>query len=323
MTLLGFNWVDGIIILFFAFFIFNRRNKGLLHETLDLLGFMISLILALSFYRPVGNFLVAHFSITGGFANALGFLLLAFLSEPFLFILFSFAARLIPESVVYSKANKILFFIPAAISAIILIAFILTAALSLPIQPTIKQAIATSQLGGIITDQTSGFEKKLGDAFGGAVQDSLNFLTVEPKSEESVNLNFKTTAVSTDTDSEKVMFTLVNNERISRGIKALIFDTKLQDVGRQHCTDMFANGYFSHYTPTGKSPFDRMQSAGIEYMAAGENLAYAPTVEIAHKGLMESPGHRANILSTDFGKVGISVIDAGIYGKMFCQEFTN
>ena len=66
-----------------------------------------------------------------------------------------------------------------------------------------------------------------------------------------------------------------------------------------------------------------MEKAGISYQAAGENLAYAPNVDVAHTGLMNSEGHRANILSADFGKVGIGVIDGGVYGKMFVQEFTD
>ena len=86
---------------------------------------------------------------------------------------------------------------------------------------------------------------------------------------------------------------------------------------------MFEKGFFSHYNLQGESPFDRMDKAGISYVAAGENLALTPTVAIAHQGLMDSPGHRANILSPDFGRIGIGVIDGGIYGKMFVQEFTN
>jgi uncharacterized protein YkwD len=66
-----------------------------------------------------------------------------------------------------------------------------------------------------------------------------------------------------------------------------------------------------------------MKKAGIKYMDAGENLALAPTVEIAHKGLMKSPGHRANILSPAFRKVGIGVIKNDVYGMMFSQEFAN
>ena len=318
-----FNWVDALIVIFFALYLFVRRKKGFLYELFDLLGFLLSLVIALSFYKIAGTFLVNHTSLTRGFAGAIAFLLIAFFSEPLFLIIFASLNRIIPEKIIQSRLNKILFCIPAVISGIILAAFILTASLALPIRPDIKQAVATSKIGGFITDQTSGLEKRLSDVFGGAIQDSLNFLTVEPKSEESINLNFKTNNTTVDYQSEQKMFTLVNFERTSRGLSTLILNTNLQKVARLHCTDMFARGYFSHVTPDGKSPFDRMADANITYLAAGENLAYAPTIDIAHRGLMESPGHRANILSKDFGHIGIGVIDAGIYGKMFCQEFIN
>jgi len=95
----------------------------------------------------------------------------------------------------------------------------------------------------------------------------------------------------------------------------------LQPVGRAHAADMLKRGYFSHYTPEGLSPFDRMEQAGITYLYAGENLAFSPNVTLAMQGLMNSPGHRENILSEHFGRVGIGVLDAGVYGEMFVQEF--
>jgi uncharacterized protein YkwD len=66
-----------------------------------------------------------------------------------------------------------------------------------------------------------------------------------------------------------------------------------------------------------------MDKAKIKYSQAGENLALAPDVEIAHNGLMNSPGHRANILTPEFKKVGIGCLAGGTHGKMFSQEFTN
>ena len=66
-----------------------------------------------------------------------------------------------------------------------------------------------------------------------------------------------------------------------------------------------------------------MSKRKIKFISAGENLAYAPTVEIAHQGLMNSPGHRENILRPSFGRVGIGVIDGGVYGKMFTQDFAD
>jgi len=87
---------------------------------------------------------------------------------------------------------------------------------------------------------------------------------------------------------------------------------------------MLENGFFSHVSAIdGSDAGERASSAGISYGVLGENLAYAPDVYIAHHGLMNSQGHRKNILSADYNKVGIGVIDAGIYGKMFVQLFSD
>ena len=86
---------------------------------------------------------------------------------------------------------------------------------------------------------------------------------------------------------------------------------------------MFARGYFAHDTPEGRDPFDRMRAAEVRFLTAGENLALARSVQIAHTGLMNSPGHRANILRPEFGRVGIGIMDGGMRGLMVTQNFRN
>jgi hypothetical protein len=101
------------------------------------------------------------------------------------------------------------------------------------------------------------------------------------------------------------MLELVNRERAAAGLAPLAADPELTEVARRHSVDMFARGYFSHHTPEGKDPFDRIRAADVRFRTAGENLALAPTLPDAHTGLMNSPGHRANILRPQFGRVGI------------------
>jgi uncharacterized protein YkwD len=84
---------------------------------------------------------------------------------------------------------------------------------------------------------------------------------------------------------------------------------------------MFKLKYFSHESPVAGSPFDRLMAAHVSYTRAGENLAYAQSVAVAHRALMDSPGHRANILRPEFTRIGIGVIQAGIYGRMITQLF--
>jgi uncharacterized protein YkwD len=84
---------------------------------------------------------------------------------------------------------------------------------------------------------------------------------------------------------------------------------------------MFTLKYFSHDSPVTGSPFDRIKGAGIIYSRAGENLAYAQSTAVAHRALMDSPGHRENILRPEFTRIGIGVINAGAFGRMFTQLF--
>jgi uncharacterized protein YkwD len=138
------------------------------------------------------------------------------------------------------------------------------------------------------------------------------------KSEPSV---FATDYYSIRPDLEQQMLLLVNTERKKRGLKALVADEQLKHVARAHSSDMLKRGYFSHITPEGTDPFHRMKKAGITYNKAGENLAYAATLEKAHIGLMNSPSHRAAILNKSFGRIGIGIVDGGKSGLMVSQEF--
>jgi uncharacterized protein YkwD len=138
-----------------------------------------------------------------------------------------------------------------------------------------------------------------------------------------INLTFKINNAIAKPNYEAEMMQMINAERQKRGLKILVADTEMLQVARAHSQDMFAKGYFAHDDLNGKDPFDRMRAANIHFETAGENLALAQTVEIAHVNLMNSPGHRANILNPSFGRVGIGILDGGFYGLMISQEFRN
>ena len=166
-------------------------------------------------------------------------------------------------------------------------------------------------------------EAALHPVFAEAVAESLNFLTIQPESNERVALPYKVANPRPRPDLEARMLELVNKERVAAGLGALAPDPELTEVARRHSADMFARGYFAHDTPEGRDPFERMREANVRFVNAGENLALAPTVQVAHRGLMNSPGHRANILYPKFGRVGIGIMDGGIRGLMISQEFRN
>ncbi|MDN4524300.1 CAP domain-containing protein [Fictibacillus fluitans] len=124
------------------------------------------------------------------------------------------------------------------------------------------------------------------------------------------------------TADEKQMVEKVNQEREKAGVKPLQVDMELTKMARVKAQDMIDNNYFDHNSPKYGSPFDMMKKFGIQYQTAGENLAGNSSVDGAHTSLMNSQGHRENILKSDYTKVGIGIVDGGKYGKMFVQEFT-
>ncbi len=123
------------------------------------------------------------------------------------------------------------------------------------------------------------------------------------------------------TQAEQQMLDLVNRERTSRGLPPLQADPELTRLARLKSQDMINLNYFAHQSPTYGSPFEMMRAAGVTYRTAGENLAGASGVERAHTALMNSSGHRANILNPGFTHIGIGIITGGSYGMMFTQLF--
>jgi len=107
---------------------------------------------------------------------------------------------------------------------------------------------------------------------------------------------------------EEQLFDLTNASRVRNGFGALEWDGHVSGTARKHSQDMAANDYFSHENKQGKSPFDRMKDDLVSFRGAGENLAYGQSSSIfAHEGLMNSAGHRENILLDNYSHLGVGV----------------
>lgn len=322
------HWTDGILLCILIFYGIEGYLSGSVYATFDFLKFVASFLAGLLFYSFAGTLLVQVFSLPKGYANALGFFLTAFITELVLHILLRKIVKnangLFLSSGPFTKRmSNIVGILPGLLSGTVLVMFVVTVLTALPVSPFFKHAITNATLGSFFVSRSEVLQKDVASIFGGAAEETLNFLTVEPQSNTSVSLGFTTDKGVVDTTAENQMLAMVNNERTSRGLAPLSPDPTLQTLARDYAQEMLQRGYFSHYTPEGLSPFDRMNNAHISFTYAGENLAFSANVALAMQGLMNSPGHRANILSTNYHKVGIGVIDAGIYGEMFVQEFTD
>ncbi len=122
-----------------------------------------------------------------------------------------------------------------------------------------------------------------------------------------------------NTSYEEQVVKLVNAYRAQYGLEALCFNKELSDLARLKSKDMLENCYFSHTSPTYGSPFAMMESYGISYRYAGENIAmgYASPEDVV-AAWVDSEGHRENILNENFTQIGVGYISDGNY---WTQEF--
>lgn len=127
---------------------------------------------------------------------------------------------------------------------------------------------------------------------------------------------------ATNSQFEQQVVQLVNQERAKAGLKPLIHDAQLSQVARAKSQDMINKGYFSHNSPTYGSPFDMMKQFGISYRTAGENIAAGQrTPAQVVQAWMNSSGHRANILNSQFTHIGVGYATGGSYGHYWTQMF--
>jgi len=317
----GLNWVDLGILAVLILFILEGLGRPLVLELMDFISFLWAGILSFNYYNLPAGYFESQFKVPHGLSLVLGFMTVWFLSELIFYLFIRIFLQRIEKFTI--PGSRIFSIVPAFLRSLIFLAIILVTVATFPLQPALKRTVLDSRIGSQILTHAYALEQPVKAVFGGVANDSLTFLTIKPETNQKVNLGFQTTQVSIDEQSENKMVDLVNQERAGRGFKVLVLDEQLRFIARAHSVDMFRRGYFSHYSPEGASVADRLLNARIDFLVAGENLAYAPSVESAHKGFMNSAGHKANILSEDYGRIGIGAIDGGIYGKMFTQVFSN
>jgi len=153
--------------------------------------------------------------------------------------------------------------------------------------------------------------------------DTVTAIQIIDESLEANKKNFYSEASSELKEGfEFQLFDLTNATRVEKGLNALSWDDQVRDTARKHSLDMAEQNYFSHTNLDGESPFDRMEEDQVAFRTAGENLAYGQLSSIfAHEGLMNSKGHRENILQPHYEHLGVGVAFNGKAQPYFTENF--
>ena len=321
---LPFSLIDLAIVLLLLAAIWAGYRSGFIATAYGLATWIISFAAAVLFQAQAAR-LIENFGVSPVTAQPIGFIVVLVLVEALFSIAGHFAltpiVRAVHRARALERADRIAGVLPAAARALFVIAIVLAAVVVSPLSSDVKASVESSRIARGLIDQISAFQPvlaKLSGQLGETVPLFVTKLGEDQREDLDLPSNLQ---LSADPIAERQMFDLVNDERAAVGLARLQWDDRLLPVARQHSEEMFKLKYFAHQSPVSGSPFDRLKTAGITYTRAGENLAYAQSVSVAHRGLMQSQGHRENILRPEFTHMAIGVVSAGPYGRMFTQMF--
>jgi uncharacterized protein YkwD len=298
-------------------------RAGFIVMLYGLITWVVAIPVALLLQGPLGS-VVERTGLAAPLARTVAFVAVLLAIEAAFGVLGARAivpfAKRLHAAPVFGVVDRVLGVLPSLLRTLVIAAVALAAALVLPVGNDVRAAIDGSRIGQVLVEQVAAAQPLLG-ALAGPDDSAPLFVTkLGADQSQALDLPDGLTPVA-DPEAEQEMLRLVNAERTSRGLAALELDPRLLPIARQHSAEMFTLKYFGHQSPVTGSPFDRLAAAKITYARAGENLAYAQSVAVAHRGLMDSEGHRENILRPEFTRIGIGVMSAGSYGRMFTQLF--
>lgn len=312
------NPADIILILCILAFTFIGYQSGFINSFLSIVKWAAAILTASILYKPLASLLDEYFIIQQQWQWALSFGMI-FSSALFLLsLLIAGIKKSISPEVHYGYANKITGIIPGfagGVLAAIVLAKIFTASIWFD---TAAKQNKTLLLSAMVSSTA-----RADSVFNTIFDITSQQVAAAKEAQYGTSEIFKSPAFTPMPGLETQLLYLVNKERLRLGLEILVPDTQLQQAARIHAADMFTRGYFAHNSPEGSTPFDRMRKLGITYKSAGENLAHSYDLDAAHTGLMNSPGHRENILDKRYGKIGIAVLQSQTKGIMVVQEFKN
>jgi uncharacterized protein YkwD/uncharacterized membrane protein required for colicin V production len=129
--------------------------------------------------------------------------------------------------------------------------------------------------------------------------------------------------INYDLELNSALLQITNDERSMNNVQPLEYNQRMSNVAKDYAFEMYTKGFWCHKNPnTGELVRDRLDNAGIPFQIIGENLAIAPTLQSAHRSLMQSDSHREAILDFEFKRVGIAVV-SGPLGLIIVQIFSS
>lgn len=321
MTFQGTSALDIAILAIVGLSAILGLRRGFIRGVLDLAIWAAAILVAMRFRQPLEAWLdrtaLAPFAVPASFLGV--FMLASGLLGLVAGIILGGARRL-PAPPPLPFLNSLLGLLPGLVKGVMLAAALVGTLMTVQGRFGLERWTEGSRLAPPLVSLA---QAALGEATDRLGIDPSQLTTVIDPGPPGQTLPFAVTdGLQVDRAAEQEMLAMVNAARAEAGLAPVVFDEALAVVARAHAEEMFREGYFAHESPITGTPSDRLAAAGIPYLLTGENLALAQSIPQAHEGLMDSPGHRANILNPSYAKVGIGVVRGQPLGLIAVQQFT-
>lgn len=300
--------VDAAIIAFTGFFTWRGYRRGLLSSISKFIGFIAATAAAVFGYRTVSSPLRG-----GGMSEGTAHIVAALLIFVVVSVLFFFGGRAITKLLDITKWGMLNHAGGAAIAALWSVALVTAVLLFMTVTPSqaLNARVEDSTLGRSLVREAPAF------ALGFAESRLRPFVTSfwDRPTQIAATTDFRVAPIA-----ERELLDRLNAERRRHGLRALRWDDGLTRAARAHVADMYRRGYFSHDSPEGLTPGDRLRRARVAFRLTAENLALALTIPSGNDELFRSKTHRAHLMSKEFTRIGIGVM-YGRQGYLIAQEF--
>ena len=115
---------------------------------------------------------------------------------------------------------------------------------------------------------------------------------------------------------------LTNAERARAGLPALGIDARLMAAAQGHSADQAGRDTMTHTGSDGSNAGTRITRQGFTWRSWAENVAMGyPDAPSVMAGWMDSPGHRANVLSANVTHIGVGLAHAADGTPYWTQVF--
>jgi len=319
--------IDFILGLYFAALLVRGWIRGFVKEVLDLLGLVLGVAVAFRLSGPLGEFFAGRFDVSSEWAR-LGAGIALFIIVGLGMGLAAHWLGKVMRLPGLNLSNRLLGAGLAGAWALVIVLVVVSLLRALPMPSAVDATLDDSVILAAVSGPDSPAQRAFQSVAGDSVLDTI--LALEPLIgdrrlilDEDASIEIRPARPdqleSRPADAEKV-FAFANDARLAAGVAPLAWSDGLAAVAEAHAEEMYRSGYFSHRSPTTGDVVDRVAAAGIRLHAIGENLALAATPRAVHQALMDSPGHRDNLLRVSFDRIGVAAVD-GPLGLMVVQVF--